>query len=198
MGILQARFGAGGRGPIERERGESARQPHVPVSSWHGTNRRRPARHREPLLTTGALREPRFSLCRKRQGGTSTDLQRHTVLMGSYALPVGPSRTFRGVVLLAGGVLTIVLFGPVLKAILRLALEDDRYLQIAVGPVACALLLFWERTTIFASAQYSTDLGIPLLSIAVLTGVLAVMVNPSSHNGLLLQVGSMIFLWIAT
>jgi exosortase len=64
--------------------------------------------------------------------------------------------------------LTAILFGSPLKAVLSLSFQDDRYLQIAVAPFMSLFLMYWERTVIFPQARFSPRVGIPLLSVATL------------------------------
>ena len=64
--------------------------------------------------------------------------------------------------------LTAILFQAPLKAVVSLSFQDDRYLQIAVAPLMCLFLMYWERTVIFSQARFSPRAGIPLLSVAML------------------------------
>jgi exosortase len=63
---------------------------------------------------------------------------------------------------------SVMLFWPALKVAFALALEEDRYLQIALAPVIVPLLLYWRRAEVFASVRSSPRLGIPLLVLALL------------------------------
>ncbi len=118
--------------------------------------------------------------------------------MGSHVLPIGSSQAPRNRVIFAICLLTLVVFGPSLQKIISLALSDDRYLQVAVAPLACSLLLFRQRTEIFSRARYSPRAGIPLLSVTVLLAMLSVYRNPDSDStGLPLTVLAVIFVWIA-
>ncbi len=90
------------------------------------------------------------------------------------------------------------MFGPTLKATISLGFRDDRYLQIAAAPLVCSLLIFLQRTEIFSRARYSPRIGIPLLSLAVLIGILAVYRDPGSEStGLLPGMIGMTLVWLA-
>jgi exosortase len=99
-------------------------------------------------------------------------------------------------VILAVGLLTVVMFGPSLKSIIGLGLHDDRYLQIVVAPLACGLLLFVQRAEIFPRATYSPQVGVPLVSGALLLGAWAVSAKPA-EGSLLSAVFAMILMWMA-
>jgi exosortase len=105
----------------------------------------------------------------------------------------------RNAVLLMACSLTILVFGPALKTVLGLALHDDRYLQIAVGPLACGLLLFWRRTEIFSNTRSYSRGGILVFSIALLIGMLARFGNPGSdETNLRFAVLALVLMWIST
>ena len=106
-----------------------------------------------------------------------------------------PSRyVIVGLALLA----TLLVFGSCLKAILSLALSDDRYLQIAIAPVACSFLLFQYRTKIFTGAHCSITAGTPLLVFALLAGISGTYATASGASiGLPLLVFGVILTWAA-
>ena len=93
---------------------------------------------------------------------------------------------------------TLVIFWPSLRTAISLALRDDRYLQIILAPLVCAFLIFRQRTEIFSRARYSPRAGIPLLSLAMLLGIVSIYRNPGSQStGLSLAVFALILAWIA-
>jgi exosortase len=95
--------------------------------------------------------------------------------------------------------LTIVVFGPALKSVFGLALHDDRYLQTAVAPLACGLLLFWRRTEIFSRTRSYSRSGVLLFSIALLIGVFIRLGRPGSQDtDLRLAVFALVLMWIST
>jgi len=63
--------------------------------------------------------------------------------------------------------LILLLYWPVVSVVVGLALHDDRYLQIAVGPLICAFLIYWERRQIFARVEWDPFTGIPLFALAL-------------------------------
>src|SRR5262249_6748478 len=94
--------------------------------------------------------------------------------------------------------LTLLLFGTSLKAAAMLGLHDERYLQVAVAPLACSFLIFRKRRAIFSKARYSPRVGVPLLTAAVLVGVVTVYLDPAGEGlGLLFSMFSMVLVWMA-
>jgi exosortase len=94
---------------------------------------------------------------------------------------------------------TVMLFWQPLKAVARLSLHDDRYIEVLVAPILCALLIFWDRTRIFSNARYSPRLGIPLLLLGVLL-CLTLVHGPSAHDEyarLELVIFAIVFTWVA-
>jgi exosortase len=67
-------------------------------------------------------------------------------------------------------VIGLLLFWPSLAVALKLAVHNDRYLQVAVAPLLTAFLIFWDRKTIFSQACYNLLAGIPLVTVAALLG----------------------------
>ena len=63
------------------------------------------------------------------------------------------------------------LLWPGLKAAASLALHDQRYVQIALVPLVCAFLLFWNRNEIFACARPSLWQGVGTLAVAAFLSV---------------------------
>lgn len=116
--------------------------------------------------------------------------------MGSHALPIRSSPFSRSLVLLAAGLLTLVMFGPCLKSVISLGVQNDRYLQIVVAPLACGFLLAVRRDQIFMRATYSPRAGIPLMSGAMALGTLAVSMQPAGENSLPAVI-AMILMWMA-
>jgi exosortase len=118
--------------------------------------------------------------------------------MGRKVLPAGSSQVAHSLSIYAICLLTLLVFWPSLKTAIRLALSDDRYLQIVVAPLMCSFLIFRQRTEIFAQARYSPRIGIPLLSLAMLLGIVSVYRNPGSESaGLLLAVFGIVLVWIS-
>ena len=118
--------------------------------------------------------------------------------MTSRALPIRSTPAARSLTILAAGLITLVVFSPVLKSAVSLGMHDDRYLQILVAPLACCLLLFWERTEIFSRAAYSPQAGIPLLAVSALLGIFSLYANLAGGGaGGPLAVSAMILMWMA-
>lgn len=61
----------------------------------------------------------------------------------------------------------ILLFASPLKTAFALSHTDDRYVQVLVGPLICAYLLYWDRQNIFSQAEYSPRIGILVLTVAL-------------------------------
>lgn len=68
-------------------------------------------------------------------------------------------------------ILLLILLWPLFSAMVSLALRDDRYLQILIGPALCSFLVYWHRAGIFAEARYSPKAGVPLLLVSALASV---------------------------
>lgn len=80
--------------------------------------------------------------------------------------PVG--RTGLRLSILGISLSTLILFWPSVKALVTRSFQDERYGQILAAPLICLFLIYWERENIFSVARYSPNVGIPLLSLAVL------------------------------
>jgi exosortase len=118
--------------------------------------------------------------------------------MGSNVVTAGPGHASRRLSIFAICLPTLLVFWPSLKTALELALRDDRYLQIAVAPLACSFLVFRQRTEIFSQTQYSPRAGIPLLSLAVLFAALSAYRNPGSEStGLMVSMFGIVLVWMA-
>src|ERR1700694_260528 len=94
---------------------------------------------------------------------------------------------------------SVALYWPPLRAVVSLALHDDRYFQIAVAPFLCLFLIYWERARIFSKARFSPGAGVPLLFLSVLL-CFALIHRWSRNNepaGLLLAVFAIILVWMA-
>lgn len=118
--------------------------------------------------------------------------------MRSKVLPASPGRAAVGLGILAIWVPTLLVFWPVLKIALGMALRDDRYLQVALAPLASLFLIVWQRAEIFSQAHYSPRLGIPLVSLAMLLGIISSAQDLDGEStGLLFAVLALIFVWIA-
>jgi exosortase len=116
----------------------------------------------------------------------------------SDVLPVRRGPVARSWLMTAIGLGTVCLFWPSLNAIMTLALHDDRYLQVLIAPVACALLMFVRRAEIFSRAQYSPRIGIPLLAVALCLA-LGTIYQYSGKNGtgLFLAVFAITLAWMS-
>ena len=95
--------------------------------------------------------------------------------------------------------LTAILFQAPLKAVLSLSFQDDRYLQIAVAPLMCLFLMYWERTMIFPQARFSPRAGIPVLSIAMLLCLMVIHREQPIHEatGMAPIVFAIVLVWMA-
>jgi exosortase len=91
---------------------------------------------------------------------------------------------------------TALLFRTALGTVANLAFHDDRYVQIALAPLLCAFLLFWERTRIFPLARYSPRQGIPLLVSAVLLGLFLDQRTGMTSSGIALGTALLIVAWM--
>jgi exosortase len=93
---------------------------------------------------------------------------------------------------------TVLLFWPMVKIAVDLAMHDDRYLQIILAPPLCAFLIFRYREEIFAQARFSPRAGIPMLSVAVLLElVLAYRPSEGGITSLILPLAALVFTWLA-
>jgi exosortase len=118
--------------------------------------------------------------------------------MGSNVLLAGSSQATRNLSIFVICLPTLLLFWPSLKTAISLSLRDDRYLQIVLAPLVCSVLIFLHRTEIFSQARYSPRTGIPLLSLAMLLGIVSVYRDPGSEGaGLLLAVFAIVQVWMA-
>ena len=79
------------------------------------------------------------------------------------ALPSESSKTSNAAGAFAVCLTVVLLFWPSIQTAMALAVRDDRYLHVLLAPLACAFLMFWNRSAIFAEARYSPNAGIPLL-----------------------------------
>ncbi|MGA2716525.1 MAG: exosortase/archaeosortase family protein [Bryobacteraceae bacterium] len=107
--------------------------------------------------------------------------------------------TFRTWSVLGILLLTTILFWLPLKAVLSLSFQDDRYLPIAVAPFMCLFLLYWERRVIFPQARFSPRAGLPLLSVAMLLGLVLRHWQPPANEGagLIPVMCAVILVWMA-
>lgn len=118
--------------------------------------------------------------------------------MASRGASVQSAAVRRNLIFVGVCLVTLLVFGPILKNIVSLGLRDDRYLQIAVAPFACAMLLFFRRIEIFSRAAFSPHVGIPLVSSSVVLGTFGVHGDiDGKSGGLVLSSLLMILLWIA-
>ncbi len=101
--------------------------------------------------------------------------------MASRVLPVRSAPPSRNAIVIAAGLVTVLVFGPTFKATIRLGLQDDRYLQVVVAPLACALLLSLHRNDIFSRATLSPQLGILLLPAPLLLGTFFRFLSPAGE-----------------
>jgi exosortase len=118
--------------------------------------------------------------------------------MGNNTLPAPSSQVARHFWIFAICIPALLVFWPSLKTAFSLALNDDRYLQIGLAPLVCSFLIFWQRTEIFSEACYSLRTGIPLLSLAILLGIVIVYRSPRSGSaGLVFALGAIVLIWLA-
>ena len=115
--------------------------------------------------------------------------------MGFPLLNVQPERA-RSLSIVLVGLATLLVFGPSLKAALHLGFGDDRYLAVAVAPLACVLLLVWERADVFSRAAYSPRIGAPLAGVSILAGV-AVVATGSAGEHAWLAMLALVLLWLS-
>ncbi len=91
-------------------------------------------------------------------------------------------------------VLQILLFWPALKAVLELALRDERYTYIVAVPVISAVFFYAEKERIFRDSRYCPALGVPLMLLGVLILVVSRMLQP--WPGEIMAPGaSMVLVW---
>jgi exosortase len=113
-------------------------------------------------------------------------------------MAAGSNRANRHLWMFAIWVSTVFVFWPALKAVICLALADDRYLQVLLAPVVCSFLLFRQRTEIFSQARASLRVGIPLLALVLLPGIAAVYLNPGSEaTGIPAGALALLLAWMA-
>ena len=118
--------------------------------------------------------------------------------MRTNVLPAGSSQAARSFWIFAICLSSLLVFWPSLKTAISLALRDDRYLQIVLAPLACSFLIFRQRREIFSQARYSPHAGIPLLSLAMLLGIVSVYRDPGSESAsLLVAILAIILVWMA-
>jgi exosortase len=79
-------------------------------------------------------------------------------------------------------VLTILVFWPVLKPVLELALRDERYTYILAVPTISAAFFYSEKERIFRNCRYCPAIGVPLMLLGVLIFVVSGMRQSSSGN----------------
>ena len=89
-----------------------------------------------------------------------------------------PTLAIAGIVLL-----TAILFRTSLKTVLSLSFQDDRYLQVALAPLMCLFLMYWERAGIFPQSRPWPRAGIPLLSVAMLFSLTLLNWRWTSNDG---------------
>jgi exosortase len=92
-------------------------------------------------------------------------------------------------------VLAILVFWPVFKPVLELALRDERYTYILAVPVISAAFLYSERERIFRYSRYCPAFGVPLMLLGVLIFVVSRMRQSGSGN-MIAQAGSMVLVWV--
>jgi len=94
---------------------------------------------------------------------------------------------------------TAALFQGHLKAAAGLAFHDDRYIEIAVAPILCVLLLCWERVRIFEKARFSPRSGVPLLALAMLLCLTVMRGAAGTDEGarLSLAMFAIVLVWMA-
>jgi exosortase len=118
--------------------------------------------------------------------------------MESSFAPNRPRMAAGNIVMIAICLLAALVFWSSLEGAIRLALNDDRYLQIVLGPLACVFLLFWHKGHIFSQARYSPDIGIPILSLAVLLAACCrYMIPNSGTTGILGGTLGIVLIWLA-
>ncbi len=103
--------------------------------------------------------------------------------MRTTALPSESGKAARNVAAVAVCLTILLLFWPSFAFAIGLALRDDRYLQVLLGPLASAVLLFWNRNAIFRDTQYSPTVGLPLAFSASLLGLVAVGYRRPGNEG---------------
>ncbi len=89
-----------------------------------------------------------------------------------------PTLAIAGIVLL-----TAILFRTSLKTVLSLSFQDDRYLQVALAPLMCLFLMYWERAGIFPQSLPWPRAGIPLFSVAMLFSLTLLNWRWTSNDG---------------
>ncbi len=114
--------------------------------------------------------------------------------MPAKVMPGASGQATRNLAIVAICIATVLIFRSSFKTAIHLAFSDDRYLQIALAPLACLFLIFRERAEVFAQVRYSPRAGIPLLSAALLPALVSLSQVPGS--GLLWVIVTSIFLWI--
>src|SRR5262245_1635522 len=119
--------------------------------------------------------------------------------MATSALPAESGKISRNIAVFAICLTVVLVFWPSFASAMALAIRNDRYLQVLLAPLACAALMFWNRTAIFAESRYSPHVGIPLVLGATAFGIAAVEYGQAGTEGvgLVLGVSAGILLWLA-
>ena len=96
-------------------------------------------------------------------------------------------------------VLSLVVFGRYLDALLRLSLRDDRYSHVLLIPIMGAGLVYLQRRRVFTSPRYCPSKGVPLLVVAVTLFCLAQTkfstLNPNDHLSVVML--AIVLVWMA-
>lgn len=109
------------------------------------------------------------------------------------------SNAFRAWAVASILLLTTILFWSPLKAAVSLSFRDDRYLPVAVAPLLCVFLLWWERRAIFPQARFAPRAGAIGLAVATLSGLALMhwLPVPSKGAGLAPVMLAVIVSWLS-
>ncbi len=94
---------------------------------------------------------------------------------------------------------TLALFWSPLAALASLSVQDDRNIEVVLGPILCLFLIYRERAKIFSEARFSPRLGIPPLSLAMLFGLVLLRYPASGDKSrsLLAAIFAVVLVWMA-
>ena len=93
---------------------------------------------------------------------------------------------------------TVVIFWTPLSTLIRFSFQEEHYSHIILVPAVTAVLLLYERRTVFAQVETSWKAGIGLLAAGALVGWwgLAYAGSPSENDRLFITTSSLVLMWI--
>ena len=124
-------------------------------------------------------------------------------MFGACADRVGDVRNRAPLVMRTGGFAalvgsTVVIFWTPLSTLIRFSFQEEHYSHIILVPAVTAVLLLYERRTVFTQVETSWKAGIGLLAAGALVGWwgLAYAGSPSENDRLFITTSSLVLMWI--